>query len=58
MGRLAVMVYNGKSADNMTKDELIAAILKENNIEADKSIVKAMEEAFRVGFLRGEEYSN
>lgn len=55
MGRM-LMIYNGKTAENLTKDDLINAILKEYKVPVDENIIKAMEESFRCGFLRGEEY--
>lgn len=54
-GRMT-MVYDGQVADDLTKDELIKAILREHEITFDEDTVKAMGEAFRCGFLRGEEY--
>ena len=55
MGRMS-MVYDGKIADDLTKDELVMAILKEYKVAFDEGHIKAMNEAFRCGFLRGEEY--
>jgi len=55
MGRLN-MVYDGKVCDGLTKDEIIEAILKEYEIISDEKIIKAMGEAYRCGFLRGEDY--
>jgi len=55
MGRM-IMIYNGKTAENLTKDDLIKAILKEYKVPLNENIIKAMEESFRSGFLRGEEY--
>ena len=56
MGRLPC-VYDGQIADNLTKDELIKAILREYEVVFEENAVRAMEEAFRCGFLRGEEYA-
>lgn len=50
------MVYNGQIAEDLTRDELIKAILKEYEVTLEENIIKAMEESFRCGFLRGEEY--
>lgn len=50
------MVYDGRVADDLTKDELIKAILREQGVQFEEGHIKAMEEAFRCGFLRGEEY--
>ena len=55
MARMTMM-YDGKAADAMTKDELIKAILREYEVVFEEDTIKAMEEAFRCGFLRGEEY--
>lgn len=55
MGRMS-MVYDGKTAENLTKDELIIAILNNFKISSNENIIKAMEEAFRSGFLRGEDF--
>jgi hypothetical protein len=62
-GRMC-MVYDGKVADDLTKDELIKAILSEYglnpsntlSVQAAERITKAMAEAFRCGFLHGEQY--
>lgn len=56
MGRMFGMMYDGKEADAMTKDELIEAILNECGASHDAAIKKAMAEALRCGFIRGEEY--
>lgn len=51
------MIYNDKEADGLTKDQLIDAILQQYSIDnTNDNIIKAMEESFRCGFLRGEEY--
>ena len=50
------MVYDGKVADDLTKDEIIEAILREYKIVLEEKIIKAMTEAYRCGFLRGEDY--
>lgn len=50
------MVYDGQIADDLTKDELIKAILREYEVQFEENTVRAMEEAFRCGFLCGEEY--
>lgn len=55
MSRMS-MIYNGQAAEDLTKDELISAILKQYGVTAEEGIIQAMEEAFRCGFLRGEEY--
>jgi translation elongation factor EF-4 len=55
MGRMS-MVYDGQEANDLSKDELIKAILREYEVIFEENTVKAMEEAFRCGFLRGEEY--
>ena len=66
-GRMS-MVYDGKVADSMNKNDLIAAIISEaeshdnavylNWGDDDINKIKwCMEEAFRCGFLRGEEYA-
>lgn len=59
MARLIQAVYNGKAADDLTKDELIREILIDSGISdgyTDGKIRRAMEEAFRQGWLRGEDY--
>jgi translation elongation factor EF-4 len=50
------IVYDGQSAADLTRDELIKAILREYDVIFEENTVHAMEEAFRCGFLRGEEY--
>jgi hypothetical protein len=55
MGKMT-MVYDGLEADKLTRDELIMAILREQEVPFDEGHIKAMQEAFRCGFLRGEEY--
>ena len=50
------LVYDGKEADNMTIEELIIALLRDQEVVFDEGIINAMNEAFRCGFLRGEEY--
>lgn len=55
MGRMS-MVYDGQTAEDLTKDELVKAILNEYKVSLDTNIIRAMEEAFICGFLRGEEY--
>jgi hypothetical protein len=64
MSRLS-MVYNGKAADEMNKEELIKAILVDSGVVCNggdfgvwsDSIMRAMNEAHRCGFLSGEEYA-
>lgn len=51
-----MMVYNGKVANEMTRDELIVAIWEESKKYPD-STLWAMKEAFRCGFLDGEAYA-
>ena len=58
-GRLP-MVYSGKIADDMTKRELLEAIYNEAQTKFPSNKANtmwAMEEAFRCGFLSGEEFS-
>lgn len=55
MSRMS-MVYNGKEAENLTKNEIIESILIQYNVSINEDVVRAMEESFRCGFLRGEEY--
>ena len=56
MPRLS-MVYDGYHEENLTKDDLISAILNEYKCNRhDEKIRKAMSEAFRCGFLRGEDF--
>lgn len=43
-------------SSKLTKDELIKAILTEYDVEFKENTIKAMNEAFRTGFLRGEDY--
>lgn len=50
------MIYDGKVADDLAKDQLIEAIVNEFKVKVDENIQRAMEETFRCGFLRGEEY--
>lgn len=57
MARLG-MVYDGKVADDLTSEELIKAILREYEVVFEESTIKAMNEAFRCGFLHGEDYAN
>lgn len=54
-GRIST-VYDGQVADDLTEDELIKAILKEIGLAPRDTVIAAMNEAFRCGFLRGEEY--
>ena len=54
-GRLS-MVYDGQVADDLTKDDLFKAILREYECTFDEDHIKAMNEAFRCGFLHGEDY--
>lgn len=57
MGNIKMsMLYDGKTADDLTKDELIKAILNEYKVPLDPHVIRAMGEAFRCGFLRGEDY--
>ena len=56
MGRLTA-VYDGQDAGELTRDELIKAILREYDCVFEENTLKAMVEAFRCGFLRGEDYS-
>ena len=51
------MVYDGLEADKLTKDELIKAILREYEVVFDEKTIRAMSEAFRCGWLSGEEYA-
>ena len=51
------MVYDGKVASELSKDELILAILREYEVVFDEEHIKAMGEAFRCGFIAGEEYA-
>ena len=53
-----IMVYDGKNASDLPKDELIRAILCHYKVSLEESHLLAMGEAFRCGFLRGEEYAN
>lgn len=55
-GRLS-MVYDGQVADDLNRDDLIKAILRECDVTFEENTIKAMEEAFRCGFIHGEEYS-
>lgn len=55
-GRMTT-VYGGQVADDLTKDELVKAILKEIGVAPRDTVIAAMNEAFRCGFLRGEEYA-
>ena len=55
-GRMS-MVYDGRTAGEMTKDELILAIFREREIAFDEGHIWAMGEAFRCGFLAGEDYA-
>jgi len=57
MSRLS-MVYDGQEAKTMTRDELIKAILREYEVIFEENTITAMEEAFRCGFIRGEEYAS
>ena len=50
-------VYDGKAADELTKKELVQAILREYGVAVEENTVKAMNEAFRCGFLEGEKYA-
>jgi rubrerythrin len=54
---MATLVYDGKEESKMTKDELVKAILREYEVIFDKNTIRAMDEAFRCGFLRGENYA-
>lgn len=56
-GRMSMM-YDGQVADDLNKEQLIKAILAEYNVICDDKTKRALEEAFRCGFLRGEEYAN
>ena len=49
-------IYDGKDAGEMSKPELIRAILNEYKVVHSDNIIQAMEEAFRCGFISGEEY--
>jgi len=51
------MVYAGKEADKLNKWELMSAILQEYKIEETIEMNVAMGEAFRCGFLQGEEFA-
>jgi len=55
MARLSY-VYDGQVVDNLTRDEIIQAILREYKVDLNENTYRAMEEAFRCGFHRGEEY--
>ena len=66
MSRLS-MVYDGKQADELTRDELLDAIFEHFKVNTEycgikcdtpqyAAIILLMNEAFRCGFLRGEEY--
>jgi translation elongation factor EF-4 len=57
MGRLTA-VYDGQDASKLTRDDLIKAILREFDVIYEENTLSAMVEAFRCGFLRGEDYTN
>lgn len=40
----------------LTRDEMIKLIIEENSLQHTEQIQRALEEAFRCGFLRGEDY--
>lgn len=44
-------VYDGKAADEFTKEELVQVILWELGSAFEKNAGKAMNKAFRFGFL-------
>lgn len=56
MARMS-MVYDGQVAGDLTKEELIKAILREYKVTFDENTNKAMGEAFRCGFLHGEDFA-
>lgn len=56
MGRLT-MIYDGQDASKLTRDELIKAILREYDVIFEENTLSAMVEAFRCGFVRGEDYA-
>jgi hypothetical protein len=49
-------VYDGHVASERTKDEVILDILREYEVVFEQNTLQAMNEAFREGWLRGEEY--
>lgn len=56
VGRVT-MVYDGQEVNNLTRDETVRAILRAYGLASnDESMLAAMKEAFRCGWLRGEEY--
>lgn len=64
MSRVMESVYDGKVASELTKKELIDAITRESRIKVMKGELLlanafdwCMENAFREGFLSGEEFA-
>jgi len=51
------MIYDGQDASKLTRDELIKAILREYDVIFEENTLSAMVEAFRCGFVRGEDYA-
>lgn len=53
-------IYNGKIANDLTKNELLEAILKECGVidkeTPDRKIVQALDFAFTEGWRRGEDF--
>lgn len=49
-------VYDGKVANDLTKDELIKAILRDCEVPFEEGHIRAMEAAFSEGWKRGEDF--
>ena len=55
-GRMS-MAYDGKAANELTKDELILAIFHDRDVPFEEDHIWAMGEAYRCGFLAGEAFA-